>query len=142
MPCKKLSSCLQFSLSFCLSPCVFLCTSMSLFQSPDASVYLSHPLALCQFVNMSFLSLVLLGECSAFDVSLFRASHSSHACKYNIRECTWISPEAITLSFFTQLPSYIYKKTPHRFTFFLFFPVALSSVFMHLHQPHTPCLCS
>lgn len=108
---------------------------MSLFQSPDASVYLSHPLALCQFVNMSFLSLVLLGECSAFDISLFRASHSSHACKYNIfivfRECTWISPEAITLAF---LPNchHTYTKNPTPLHLFLVLP---SCPFFCLYAP-------
>lgn len=58
---------------------------MSLFlsQSPDASVYLSHPFALCQFINMSSLSLVILGECSACDVSLFLTFPFLHSCEYN-----------------------------------------------------------
>lgn len=56
-----------------------------------------------------------------------------------IRESTWNSPEAITLSL---LPNGSLIQKTHTHTSFFFFPVAFYSVFMHLHQLHTPCLCS
>lgn len=142
----------------CLS--VTVCTSLSLClcQSPDASVSLCLCLTLlplCQFVNMSSLSPVTLGNCFAFrrlaitslPIFFFQSCLQMHRCQIIHMDLSrshnfpFITPTAITqkhkkIQLLIRAES-VYTNPPYAPSRPFF-----ASVFILLHQVHTPCLCS